>query len=80
MIFQDLGNMAFRAVHLELLISEAMKLFRSKGKKAAKHKNDENVLHLEITEVILAHCNNVNIDYQHNLRVFFTFDTYKSFN
>ena len=32
--------------------------------KTTKDKNGENVPHLEITEVVLAHCNMVNNDYQ----------------
>ena len=39
----------------------------------------ENVLHLEITEVILAHYNVVNNNYQHNSRVLYKLVTNKSF-
>ena len=35
--------------------------------------------HLEITEVILVHCNIVNNDYQQDLRVLYTFVLNKSF-
>ena len=35
--------------------------------------------HLEITQVILVHFNIVNIDYQHNSRVFYTFVPKKPF-
>ena len=35
--------------------------------------------HLEITEVVLVHCNMVNNDYQHDLRVLYTFVPNKSF-
>ena len=38
-----------------------------------KTKNGENVPHLEITEVVLVHCNIVNNDYQQNSRVLYTF-------
>ena len=31
-----------------------------------KDENRENLRHLEITEVVLNHCNNANNDYQHN--------------
>ena len=31
-----------------------------------KNKNGENVPHLEITEVVLVHCNIVKNDYQHD--------------
>ena len=41
-----------------------MKLLGSTGNKITKGKNSENVPHLEITEVILVHCNIVNNDYQ----------------
>ena len=35
--------------------------------------------HLDITEVVLIHCNNVNNDYQHDLIVFYIFVPNKSF-
>ena len=41
-----------------------MKLIRSTKSKITKNSNSENVLHLEITEVVLIHCNIVNTDYQ----------------
>ena len=41
-----------------------MKLLRSIESKITKDKNDEKLLHLEITEVVLVHCNIVNNDYQ----------------
>ena len=41
---------------LELLTQETMKLLGSIEHKIIKDKNGENVPHLEITEVILAHC------------------------
>ena len=45
---------------LELLTPEAMKLLGSSKNKITKDKNGENVPHLEITEVVLVHCNIVN--------------------
>ena len=48
-----------------------MKLRASTENKITKDKNDEIVLHLEITEVALVHCNIVNNDYQQDSRVFF---------
>ena len=49
---------------LELLImSEAGKLLGSTKSKITKDENDENVLHLEITEVIFYCYNVVNNDY-----------------
>ena len=41
--------------------------------------NGENVSNLEITEVVLIHCNIVNNDYQHYSRVLYTFVPNKSF-
>ena len=35
-----------------------------KNKITVKDKNGENVPHIEITEVVLVHCNIVNNDYQ----------------
>ena len=40
-----------------------MKLLGSTKNKIAKDKNGENIPHLEITEVVLVHCDIVN-DYQ----------------
>ena len=41
-----------------------MKLLGNTENKIAKYKNGENVSHLEITEVVLVHCDIVNNDYQ----------------
>ena len=41
--------------------------------------NGEKMSHLEIIEVVLVHCNIVNNDYQHGLRVLYTFVPNKSF-
>ena len=54
---------------LELLTPETMKLLGSTENKINKDKNGENVPHLEITEVVLVHCNIVNDDYQQDSRV-----------
>ena len=64
---------------LELLSKETMKLLGSTENKITKDKNGENVPHLEITEVVLVHCNIVNNDYQQNSRVLYTFVPNKSF-
>ena len=56
-----------------------MKLLGSTKSKINKDKNDENVPHLEITEVILVHCNIFNNDYQQDSRVLHTFAPNKSF-
>ena len=59
--------------YLELLTPETMKLFGSSENKITKDKNGENVLDLEITDILLVHCNIVNDDYQQDSRVLFTF-------
>ena len=48
---------------LELLTPETMKLLRSSKNEKTEDKNGENVPHLEITEVVLVHCDIVNNDY-----------------
>ena len=57
-----------------------MKLLGSTESKITKDKNGENVPHLEITEVVLVHCNMVNNDYQQDSRVLYTFVPNKSFD
>ena len=64
---------------LELLTPETMKLLGSIENKITKNKNGENVPHLEITEVVLFHCNIVNNDYQQDSRVLYTFVPNKLF-
>ena len=56
-----------------------MKLLGSTKNIITKDKNGENVPHLEITEVILVHCNMLNNDYQQDSRVLYTFVSNKSF-
>ena len=56
-----------------------MKLPGSTENKITKHKNGENVPHLEIKEVVLVHCNIVNNDYQQNSRVLYRFAPNKPF-
>ena len=58
---------------LELLTTETMKLLGSTKNEITKDKNGDNVLHLEITELVLLHCNIVNNDYQQGSRVLYTF-------
>ena len=58
---------------LELFTSETMKLLGSTKNKISKEKNGENVPQLEITELILVHCNIMNNDCQQNSRVLYTF-------
>ena len=64
---------------LELLTKEAMKLLGSTKNEITKDKNGENFPHLEITEVVLVHCNMVKNDYQQDSRVLYTFVPNKSF-
>ena len=64
---------------LELLTKDTIKLLGSAKNKISKDKNGENVPHLETTEVALVHCNIVNIDYQQDSRVLYTFVPNKSF-
>ena len=56
-----------------------MKLLGSNKNKIIKDKNGENVPHLEITEVVLVHCNIVNDDYHQDSRVLHTFVPKKPF-
>ena len=64
---------------LKLLTPETMKLLGSTENEITKDKDGENVPHLEITEVILVHCNIVNSDYQQDSRVLYTFVSNKPF-
>ena len=57
-----------------------MKLLGSTESKITEDENGENVPHLEITEIILVHCNIVNNDYQEDSRVLFTFASNISFS
>ena len=65
--------------YLELLTPETMKLLQSTQSKINKDKNGENVPHLEITEVVLIHCNIFNNNYQQDSRVLYAFVPDKSF-
>ena len=65
--------------YFELLTPEKMKLLGSTKSKITKDENGENVPHLEITEVVLIHCNIVNNDYQQDSRALYTFLPNKSF-
>ena len=68
-----------KGYNLVILTKETMKLLRSTENKITKDKNGKNVPHLEITEVVLVHCNMVNNDYQQDSRVLYTFVPNKSF-
>ena len=65
---------------LELLTLETMKLLGSTKNKITEDKSGENVPHLEITEVVLVHCNIVNNDYQQDSRILYTFLPNKLFS
>ena len=64
--------------YLELLMPETMKLFGSTKSKITTDKNNENVPHLEVNQVVLVHCDIVNKDYQQDPRVLCTFVPNKS--
>ena len=65
--------------HLELLTPETMKLLGKTENKITKDKDAENIPHLEITEVVLVHCNIANSNYQQDSRVLYTFLPNKPF-
>ena len=56
--------------YLELLTPETLKLLGSTKSKITKDENGKNVHYIEITEVVLIHCNVVNNSYHQNSRVF----------
>ena len=56
-----------------------MKLLKSTKNKINKDENGENVHHLDITEVVLIHCNIVSNDYQQDSRVLSAVAPNKSF-
>ena len=56
-----------------------MKLLGSTKNKITEDRNGENVPQLQITEVVLAHCDIVNNDYQQYSRVLYTFVPNKPF-
>ena len=65
--------------YLQPLMPGTMKPLGSTKNRITKNENGENVHHLEITEVILVHCNIVNNGYQQNSRVLYKFVPNKSF-
>ena len=60
-------------------MSETMKLLGSTKSKITRDENGENVPHLEITKVVLMHCNIVKNDYQQDSGVLYVFFSNKSF-
>ena len=65
--------------YIELLTPKTMKLLGSTKNKITNDKKGENVPNLEITEVVLVHCNIVNNDYQKDSRVLYKFVLNKPF-
>ena len=64
--------------YLELLTLETIKLLGSTKSKTTKNGNGENVPFLEITEVVLVHCNIVSNNYQRSSKVLYAFVPNKS--
>ena len=58
---------------------ETMKLLRSTKSKITKDENGENAPHLEITEVVLVHCNIISNNSQQDSRFFNEIVSNKSF-
>ena len=65
--------------YLELLTPERIKLLGSTESKITKDKNGENRPHLEVSELVLIHCNFFNNNYQQNFLKLYTFFPNKSF-
>ena len=65
--------------YLELLTPEAMTLLRSTESKITQDKNGEQVPHLEVVELVLAHCNIINNYYQRDSTILYTFVPNKLF-
>ena len=66
--------------YIKLLKPETMKLLGIIESKMTEDKNGKDVPHLEITEVILVHCNIVDNDCQPDLRILYTFFSNNSFS
>ena len=65
--------------YLELLTPETMTLLRSTESKITQDKNGEQVPHLEVVELVLAHCNIINNYYQRDSTILYTFVPNKLF-
>ena len=50
-----------------------MNLLGNTKSKITKDKNGENIPHLEVTELVLVHCNIFNNDYHQDSRILYTF-------
>ena len=66
--------------YLELLTPEIISLLGSTKSKISNDKNGKNVPYLQITEVLLVHCNIVNNDFHQDSRVLYTFVPNKLFS
>ena len=56
-----------------------MKFLESTESKITKDKNDENVPHLEVVDLVSVLCNLVNNDYQQDSRILYIFVPNKTF-
>ena len=56
-----------------MLTSETMQLLGSTKSRITKDENGENVAHLEITELVLIHCNIADNNYQEDSRALYMF-------
>ena len=65
--------------YLKILTPETMKLLKNTKSNIDKNEKGKNKLNLEVTEIVLAHCNIANNDYQQDWRVLYTFVPNKSF-
>ena len=59
--------------YLDLLMPETVKLLKRTKSKITKDENGDHIPCLEITEVVLVHCNIVNSDHQYNSRIIHSF-------
>ena len=76
------NRMTFKLItgyYLKLLTPEMMKLLGSTKNKITKDENGQNVPHLEITKVVLVHCDIIKNDYQQDSRVLYTLVPNRSF-
>ena len=64
--------------YLKLLTPETKELLGCTKSKKTKDDNGENASHLEITKVVLLHCNILASNYQHDSRVLYTYIYNKS--
>ena len=65
--------------YLKILTPVTMKLLKNTKSNIDKNEKGKNKLNLEVTEIVLAHYNIANNDYQQDWRVLYTFVPNKSF-